>query len=95
MCISFHQQTLRTSFAIPDKIYLLLCVPRGPTSRYMPIPPWHSVEEEILRGNVSSDYGLSKFQEAHRGGGTETYSSIMKNIDKTRKDIGQGVQSWD
>ena len=61
----------------------------------MPISALAFSGEKILRGNVSSDYGLSKFQEAHRGGGTETYSSIIKNIDKTRKDIGRGVQSWD
>lgn len=96
LVISSHGETKKTSFVVPQGVSLFYYAPRDH------ILQMHAnfrlgirVEEEIHAGATSPDYGLSKFQGAKRGGGTETYSSIMANIDSSRRLIGGGVQKWE
>lgn len=96
LCISSHGETLSTSFRVPKWTRLHYYAPRD---RILVMHANFSlgirVEEEIEPGDISPDYGLSKFQGAKRGGGNETYTSIMGNIDRTRSEIASGVQTWE
>lgn len=96
LVISSHGETLARSFTVPARTKLLYYAPRDQ------ILQMHAnfrlgirVEEEIIGGQTSPDYGLSKFQGAKRGGGAETYDSIKASIDSTRRLIGEGVQTFD
>jgi len=96
LCISAHGETLRSFFTVPAGVSLFYYAPRDHVLQmHANFRLGIRVEEQILAGDISPDYELSKFQGAARGGGKETYETIMGGIDKTRGEIGEGVMTRD
>jgi hypothetical protein len=95
LCISSHGETLSSSFVVPKGVRLHYYAPRDRILQmHANFALGIRVEEEIDPGAISPDYGLAKFQGAKRGGGNESYTTIMASIDRSRASIAAGVQTW-